>query len=92
MVHCGSLMKSTLVAVVLLAVIHSGSAGMTKLHVQQVQNVYNCNFLTILICFGLPVAEKLASCCKTVTGQKIKEPITGYMVQSPNPPCVPAIM
>uniref|UniRef100_A0A3Q3WTU8 Chemokine interleukin-8-like domain-containing protein n=1 Tax=Mola mola TaxID=94237 RepID=A0A3Q3WTU8_MOLML len=62
MVHCGSLMKSTLVAVVLLAVIHSGSA-----------------------------AEKLASCCKTVTGQKIKEPITGYMVQRPNPPCVPEL-
>ena len=53
MVHCGSLMKSTLVAVVLMAVIHSGSAGETKLHLQQVKNVYNCNFLTILICFLL---------------------------------------
>ena len=85
-------MKSTLVAVVLMAVIHSGSAGETKLHLQQVKNVYNCTFLTILICFRPPAAEKLASCCKTVTSQKINEPITGYMVRRGSHSCAPAVM
>uniref|UniRef100_A0A3Q1FAU9 Chemokine interleukin-8-like domain-containing protein n=1 Tax=Acanthochromis polyacanthus TaxID=80966 RepID=A0A3Q1FAU9_9TELE len=37
-------------------------------------------------------AEKLASCCKTVTNQEIKGPILGYLVQKPNPPCVRAII
>uniref|UniRef100_A0A3P8SIT2 Chemokine interleukin-8-like domain-containing protein n=1 Tax=Amphiprion percula TaxID=161767 RepID=A0A3P8SIT2_AMPPE len=36
-------------------------------------------------------AEKLASCCKTVTNVEIKEPILGYLVQRPNPPCVRAL-
>uniref|UniRef100_A0A3Q1AIE5 Chemokine interleukin-8-like domain-containing protein n=1 Tax=Amphiprion ocellaris TaxID=80972 RepID=A0A3Q1AIE5_AMPOC len=37
-------------------------------------------------------AEKLASCCKTVTNVEIKEPILGYLVQRPNPPCVRAVI
>lgn len=43
MVKCGSLMKSTLVAAVLLAVIQFGSAGKITIHTQQVraQTVWN---------------------------------------------------
>uniref|UniRef100_A0A4W6G3I8 Chemokine interleukin-8-like domain-containing protein n=1 Tax=Lates calcarifer TaxID=8187 RepID=A0A4W6G3I8_LATCA len=37
-------------------------------------------------------AEKLASCCKTVTKREITEPILGYLVQKPNPPCVKAVI
>ncbi|GAA6232840.1 zinc finger CCHC domain-containing protein 10-like isoform X1 [Lates japonicus] len=37
-------------------------------------------------------AEKLASCCKMVTKQEITEPILGYLVQKPNPPCVKAVI
>ncbi|XP_076617648.1 uncharacterized protein LOC143339967 [Chaetodon auriga] len=63
MMNCGSLLKTALLAMVLVAVIHSGSA-----------------------------AEKLASCCKTVTRQEINDPITGYMVQKANLPCVRAVI
>ncbi|KAM6971577.1 uncharacterized protein LKV04_017138 [Tautogolabrus adspersus] len=57
------MLKSTFVALVLVAMVQSVSA-----------------------------AEKLASCCETVTNQEITEPITGYMVQRPNPPCVLAVI
>ncbi|XP_065805225.1 uncharacterized protein [Labrus bergylta] len=63
MVNSREMVKSTFVALVLVAVIHSVSA-----------------------------AEKLASCCKTVTKLKITEPITGYMIQRPKPPCVLAVI
>nr|UYO69762.1 C-C chemokine 1 [Cromileptes altivelis] len=36
--------------------------------------------------------EKLASCCKKVNNQEITEPILGYLVQKPNPPCVLAVI
>lgn len=39
MVNCGNLLKSALVATVLMAMIHSGSAGMTKISIKQVQDV-----------------------------------------------------
>uniref|UniRef100_A0A671YE09 Chemokine interleukin-8-like domain-containing protein n=1 Tax=Sparus aurata TaxID=8175 RepID=A0A671YE09_SPAAU len=64
MANCGSLLKSALVAVVLVAVIHS----------------------------ALAVDEKLASCCKRVDKTEIKEPITGFMVQERNLPCVKAVI
>ncbi|XP_051266742.1 uncharacterized protein LOC127369411 [Dicentrarchus labrax] len=63
MANCGTLLKSALVAVVLMAVIHSGSAD-----------------------------EKLATCCKKVNIKEITEPITGYMLQRGNLPCVPAVI
>uniref|UniRef100_A0A3B5K533 Chemokine interleukin-8-like domain-containing protein n=1 Tax=Takifugu rubripes TaxID=31033 RepID=A0A3B5K533_TAKRU len=62
MVYSLTLMRSALVAAVLLAVIHFGSA------------------------------DKLASCCKSVSVSRISEPITGYMIQKPHPPCVPAVI
>ncbi|XP_076737357.1 uncharacterized protein LOC143415823 [Maylandia zebra] len=37
-------------------------------------------------------AEKLATCCTKVTTTEIKEPITGYLVQTANPPCVQAVI
>nr|AYE57147.1 CC chemokine SCYA116 [Epinephelus coioides] len=37
-------------------------------------------------------AEKLVSCCKKVNNQEITEPILGYLVQQPNPPCVRAVI
>ncbi|KAM9337461.1 uncharacterized protein ABDE67_018773 [Symphorus nematophorus] len=37
-------------------------------------------------------AEKLATCCKTVNRQEITEPITGYIVQRKNLPCVLAVI
>ncbi|KAK2886752.1 hypothetical protein Q8A73_020698 [Channa argus] len=38
-------------------------------------------------------AEKLASCCKKVTKEKITDPILGYLVQrEPTPPCVKAVI
>lgn len=36
--------------------------------------------------------DKLANCCKSVSVSMIPEPITGYMIQKPHPPCVPAVM
>lgn len=36
--------------------------------------------------------DKLANCCKSVSVSMIQEPITGYMIQKPHPPCVPAVM
>ncbi|XP_060919911.1 uncharacterized protein LOC132993936 isoform X2 [Labrus mixtus] len=62
MVNSREMVKSTFVALVLVAVVQYVSA------------------------------EKLASCCKTVTKLKITEPITGYMVQRPKPPCVLAVI
>ncbi|XP_070841998.1 mucin-5AC-like [Chaetodon trifascialis] len=47
--------------------------------------------LVTLIVSG-SAAEKLASCCKTVTRQEITDPITGYMVQKANLPCVRAVI
>ncbi|KAM8731202.1 uncharacterized protein AB9X84_025701 [Acanthopagrus schlegelii] len=64
MANCGSLLRSALVAAVLVAVIHS----------------------------GLAENEKLASCCKKVDKTEIKEPITGFMVQERNLPCVKAVI
>uniref|UniRef100_A0A673CUA3 Chemokine interleukin-8-like domain-containing protein n=1 Tax=Sphaeramia orbicularis TaxID=375764 RepID=A0A673CUA3_9TELE len=63
MVNCGNLLKSALVAVMLVAVAQYGSA-----------------------------AEKLATCCKTVTNKELHEPILGYLVQRANPPCVQAVI
>ncbi|KAG7231317.1 hypothetical protein INR49_012157 [Caranx melampygus] len=37
-------------------------------------------------------AEKLASCCKTVTTQEITEPVLGYLIQKHHPPCVRAVI
>ncbi|XP_078147546.1 uncharacterized protein LOC144543491 isoform X2 [Centroberyx gerrardi] len=37
-------------------------------------------------------AEKLASCCKTVTNQEIKDPILGYLIQQRKLPCVLAVI
>ncbi|XP_078137213.1 uncharacterized protein LOC144537396 isoform X2 [Sander vitreus] len=62
MENCGSILKSALVVIVLVAMFQSGSA------------------------------EKLASCCKKVTNQEITEPISGYLVQRANPPCVQAVI
>lgn len=47
---------------------------------------------TRLTCIGFSSADKLAQCCTTVSKTPIKEPITGYMIQKPHPPCVPAVM
>ncbi|CAK6969268.1 uncharacterized protein LOC128382855 [Scomber scombrus] len=63
MVNCGTLLKSALVAIVIVALADTGSA-----------------------------AEKLASCCESVTRQVITEPILGYLVQRRNPPCVQAVI
>nr|BAM34025.1 CC chemokine 1 [Oplegnathus fasciatus] len=63
MVNCGSLLKSALVILALVAVVQPGSAP-----------------------------EKLASCCKTVSNQKITEPILGYLVQTATPSCVRAVI
>ncbi|XP_060950176.1 uncharacterized protein LOC133027166 [Limanda limanda] len=63
MIYSGSLVRSALVAFILVAVVESGST-----------------------------AQKLASCCKTVDRNPITEPITGYMVQQANPPCVKAVI
>ncbi|XP_078018811.1 uncharacterized protein LOC144458889 [Epinephelus lanceolatus] len=57
------MLKTALVIIVLVAVVHSGLA-----------------------------AERLASCCTRVSKQKITEPILGYLVQRPDPPCVLAII
>uniref|UniRef100_A0A671YC81 Chemokine interleukin-8-like domain-containing protein n=1 Tax=Sparus aurata TaxID=8175 RepID=A0A671YC81_SPAAU len=62
MISCGSLLKSVLVVMVVVAVVESGPG------------------------------EKLASCCQTVSGQEITEPITGYMLQRANAPCVRAVI
>uniref|UniRef100_A0A671YDZ9 Chemokine interleukin-8-like domain-containing protein n=1 Tax=Sparus aurata TaxID=8175 RepID=A0A671YDZ9_SPAAU len=59
MISCGSLLKSVLVVMVVVAAVESG---------------------------------KLANCCKTVSTQEITEPITGYMLQRANAPCVRAVM
>ncbi|KAG8009622.1 hypothetical protein GBF38_017983 [Nibea albiflora] len=60
MVNCGTLLKSALVAIVLVVVVAAD--------------------------------EKLAKCCETVSKQEITEPITGYMIQKRNPPCVRAVI
>ncbi|KAI3355472.1 hypothetical protein L3Q82_018313 [Scortum barcoo] len=63
MANCGNLLKSALVAIILVFVVQSASAQ-----------------------------EKLASCCKIVSNQEITEPILGYLVQKPSPPCVLAVI
>uniref|UniRef100_A0A671YCA2 Chemokine interleukin-8-like domain-containing protein n=1 Tax=Sparus aurata TaxID=8175 RepID=A0A671YCA2_SPAAU len=62
MISCGSLLKSVLVVMVVVAAVESGPD------------------------------EKLANCCKTVSTKEITEPITGYMLQRANAPCVRAVM
>ncbi|XP_053268922.1 uncharacterized protein LOC128426079 isoform X2 [Pleuronectes platessa] len=63
MISSGNLVRSALVAIVLVAVVESGSAD-----------------------------QKLATCCKTVSRNPITEPITGFMVQQANLPCVKAVI
>ncbi|KAM8731181.1 uncharacterized protein AB9X84_025684 [Acanthopagrus schlegelii] len=62
MICCGSLLKSALVVMVVVAAVESGPG------------------------------EKLAKCCQTVSNQEITEPITGYMLQRANAPCVRAVI
>lgn len=88
MVYSGTLMRSALVAAALLAVVHFGSAGMInvaspQVQVQTVRNSRLTRFSS---------TDKLANCCKSVSVSRIPEPITGYMIQKPHPPCVPAVM
>ncbi|KAK5897948.1 hypothetical protein CgunFtcFv8_015407 [Champsocephalus gunnari] len=61
----------------------------------------NCGsmFKGVLVAIALVVmaqygsaAEKLDSCCTTVSRKKITDPIIGYYTQRPNPPCVTAII
>ncbi|XP_034058931.1 putative protein TPRXL isoform X2 [Gymnodraco acuticeps] len=60
----------------------------------------NCGsmFKGVLVAIALVVmaqygsAEKLDSCCTTVSRKKITDPIIGYYTQKPNPPCVTAII
>lgn len=88
MVYSRTPMRSALVAAVLLAVIHCGSAGMTNLPTPQVPS--SASPEPRLTRFSS--TDKLANCCKSVSVSMIREPITGYMIQKPNPPCVPAVM
>uniref|UniRef100_A0A667Z7Z5 Chemokine interleukin-8-like domain-containing protein n=1 Tax=Myripristis murdjan TaxID=586833 RepID=A0A667Z7Z5_9TELE len=41
---------------------------------------------------GSGSTQKLSSCCTTVSRNKITEPIVGYKLQKPNPPCVKAVI
>ncbi|XP_034058944.1 putative protein TPRXL isoform X2 [Gymnodraco acuticeps] len=60
----------------------------------------NCGsmFKGVLVAIALVVmaqygsAEKLDSCCTTVSRKQITDPIIGYYTQKPNPPCVTAII
>ncbi|KAF3836456.1 hypothetical protein F7725_029014 [Dissostichus mawsoni] len=60
----------------------------------------NCGsmFKGVLVAIALVVmaqygsAEKLDSCCKTVSKKQISDPIIGYYTQKRNPPCVTAII
>ncbi|XP_033965149.1 uncharacterized protein [Pseudochaenichthys georgianus] len=60
----------------------------------------NCGsmFKGVLVAIALVVmaqygsAEKLDSCCTTVSRKQITDPIIGYKTQMPNPPCVTAII
>ncbi|KAF7654376.1 hypothetical protein LDENG_00070310 [Lucifuga dentata] len=63
MASCESLLKSALVAIVLVALVQSGSA-----------------------------AEKLATCCTTVSRQEVTDPILGYLIQKKSASCVQAII
>ncbi|KAI4806663.1 hypothetical protein KUCAC02_017478 [Chaenocephalus aceratus] len=47
--------------------------------------------LVVMAQYG-SAAEKLDSCCKTVSRKQITDPIIGYKTQRPNPPCVTAII
>lgn len=51
-------------------------------------------FFKTLVCFLylFVLDEKLATCCEVVSNLEITEPITGYMIQKRNPPCVQAVM
>ncbi|KAI9519470.1 hypothetical protein NQZ68_027651 [Dissostichus eleginoides] len=55
-------------------------------------------FKGVLVAIALVVmaqygsAEKLDSCCKTVSKRQITDPIIGYYTQKRNPPCVTAII
>ncbi|KAI9519468.1 hypothetical protein NQZ68_027649 [Dissostichus eleginoides] len=55
-------------------------------------------FKGVLVAIALVVmaqygsAEKLDSCCKTVSKKEITDPIIGYYTQKRNPPCVTAII
>ncbi|KAI3355471.1 hypothetical protein L3Q82_018312 [Scortum barcoo] len=63
MANCGNLLKSALVAIVLVFVVLSASEP-----------------------------QKLASCCKTVSNQEIKEPILGYLIQKATAECIRAVI
>ncbi|XP_070960476.1 uncharacterized protein [Oncorhynchus clarkii lewisi] len=41
---------------------------------------------------GTVDAEKLVSCCKTVSRTEVNDPITGYWIQNYNAPCVRAVI
>ncbi|KAM7390108.1 hypothetical protein PAMA_008328 [Pampus argenteus] len=59
------------------------------------RNLLNSVLVTIVL-MTLAVSalppEKIATCCKQVSNVEITEPITGYMIQERNLPCVRAII
>ncbi|KAF7214182.1 putative uncharacterized protein DDB_G0290521 [Nothobranchius furzeri] len=82
MANCGSLLKSALVASILLLVSGqtrvSQAAGVQESPSERQETSWT--------------GEKLASCCKRVSTKQITEPILGYLVQKPNLPCVRAVI
>lgn len=93
MVNCGSLLKSALVAVVMVTLAESAPTGKFKPQLKLLQDHSEPSWKEVSsLSYPFVLAEKLASCCKTVNKQEITEPITGYMVQKASRSCVPAIM